>query len=70
MVEREQGAAHRADEAVPRDDEATFTQGVASSTAAPVKGSGEKAEHERARFLAVLDEVMSDHHDVLAALAK
>ena len=70
MVEREQGPVHRADEAVPRDDVAAFSDAVASSTAASAKASVAEAEHERARFLAVLDEVMSDHHDVLAALAK
>lgn len=67
MVEEEQGTAHRADEAVPRDDAATFTDAVAS-TMAPVKASAEEAEHER--IMAVAREVMRDHREVLAALAK
>lgn len=70
MIEKEQGAVHLADEAVPHDDAATFTDAATSATTPPVEASTREAEHERARFLAVLDEVMSDHHDVLAVLAK
>lgn len=68
MVERERGSVHRADEAVPRDDAAAFTDDVVSTTAVSVTASTEEAEHER--IMAIAREVMRDHREVLAALAK
>ncbi len=64
MVEKERGMAHRADEAVLRDESEPFADAVG----APAKVSSEEAEHDR--IMAIAREVMRDHREVLAALAK
>ena len=67
MVEKEQGTANRADEAVPRDN-AAFTDAPMPAITASGQASAEEAEHER--IMAIAREVMRDHREVLAALAK
>lgn len=67
MVEREQDTAHRADEAVPRDDVGALTDAVASSETLEASDA-EEAEFQRQ--MAVGRGVMRDFRAVLAALAK
>ena len=64
MVEKEQGAAHRADDVVLRREAGPFADAVG----APAKVSSEEIEHER--IMAIAREVMRDHREVLAVLAK
>ena len=67
MVEKEQGTADRADEAVPRDDVEALTDAVASSVTLEARDA---EETEFQRQMAVGRGVMRDFRAVLAALAK
>ncbi len=66
MVDREQGRVDRDERSIVEDIAA-----VSHAIAQPAElGVEETAAVRHDRFLAALDEVMADHHNVLAALAK
>lgn len=67
MVEREQGPrAERADVSIN-----DVRGGHDDTVAVSALPETERVEHaRRAQFLAALDKIMADHHEVLAALAK
>ncbi len=65
MVEREQGRGHRDDE-----PEVGHTIVPSEGLIEVETASGDEAKARNAGFLAALDKVMADHHNVLAALAK
>lgn len=67
MVDREPGRGERGEDLTRAEGDQ-----IAAVSAAPADDidGGQSETVRRTRFLEALDEIMRDHHDVLAALAK